>query len=309
MLNFTSELSIDNKIPFLDVNVDASTGKFLTSVYRKPTDNGKCLNGASECSETYKQSVVRSYIHRALKHCATWPLVHQELNRVKQLLVSNNFTQTDINKEIRHQLHKHFLPPAEDKPESKTHKNDDTAKTCIKLFYQGSMSTAYKVEEKSLREIISRNCTPVKPTDNLRLTIYYKSPKVSSLVMNNNISKDKSILKATNVVYEFKCPFGECARQPNSSYIGHTTTTLSRRITMHLQEGAPKHHVLTEHQRPLLRNVMVENTSVLTRNSNQRKLKVLEAVYIRDKDPNINRQSNMRGTIWLCDGQPLAPRI
>ena len=117
------------------------------------------------------------------------------------------------------------------------------------------------------------------------------------------------MLKMTNVVYEIKCPFGECARQPNSSYIGYTTTTLSRRITMHLQEGAPKHHVLTKHQIHLPRHVMVDNTCVLAKNSNKRKLKVLEAVYIRDKDPNINRQSNMRGTIWLCDGQPLAPRV
>ena len=311
VLNFTSELSTNNKIPFLDVSVNSTTGKFLTSVYRKPTDNGKCLNGISECPDTYKQSVVRAYIHRALKHCTTWPLVHEELNRIKQLLVSNNFTQTDIDKEIRRQLHKHFLPPDRHQITEQTNENScksDTAKTNIQLFYQGSMSTAYKEEEKVLRDIITRNCTPVKPTDKLRLTIYYKSPKVSSLVMNNNISKDHAMLKMTNVVYEFKCPFGECARQPNSSYIGHTTTTLSRRITMHLQEGAPKHHVLTKHKTTLQRHTIVDNTRVLVKNSNKRKLKVLEAVYIRDKDPNINRQSNMRGTIWLCDGQPLAPR-
>ena len=299
VLQFTSELSIDNRIPFLDVSVDASTGKFMTSVFRKPTDNGKCLNGLSECTNTYKKSVVRSYVHRALKYCSTWPLVHQELQRVKRLLASNNYPLSDVDNEIKRQLHARFLTHTD-----KTVKANDTPKTCIQLYYQAAMSSAYQADEKALQKIVFRNCSPARSTDQLKLTIYYKSPKVSSMIMSNDLSRDRSTLKATNVVYEFKCPFGECARQSNSSYIGHTTTTLSRRITMHLQEGAPKHHVLTKHKQTLNRRVMVENTSILCKDTNRRKLKVLEAVYIRDKDPNINRQSNMRGTIWLCDGQP-----
>ena len=46
----------------------------------------------------------------------------------------------------------------------------------------------------------------------------------------------------------------------------------------------------------------------LAKCSKRWKLKVLEAVYIRDRDPVINRQSEMRGTLQLCDGQKLAPR-
>ena len=309
VLDFTSELSVGNKIPFLDVNVDGSNGKYVTSVYRKPTDSGKCLNGNSECPETYKRSVIRAYIHRALRHCATWALVHQELSRVKQLLVNNYFTLTDIDKEIRHQLHRHFLTStAETKNRDRNHTGDPD-KADILLFYKGNMSTGYKAEEKALRDIVSKNCTAVRPSDEIKLTIYYQSPRVSSLIMNNNMSKESSKLKATNVIYEFKCPFGECAHQTNSSYIGHTTTTLSRRITMHLQDGAPKQHVRAKHHETLTRSTMVENTNILVKNSNRRKLKVLEAVYIRDKDPLINRQSNMIGTIWLCDSKPLVPRL
>ena len=39
-LTFTSEVEVDNKLPFLDVLVEKTSTCFLTSVYRKPTFSG-----------------------------------------------------------------------------------------------------------------------------------------------------------------------------------------------------------------------------------------------------------------------------
>ena len=76
-LNFTIEHSTENRINFLDVAVDASGPHMRTDVYRKPTDAGKCLHGQSECPVRYKESVIRAYVHRAIKHCSTWEVVSQ----------------------------------------------------------------------------------------------------------------------------------------------------------------------------------------------------------------------------------------
>ena len=86
ILGFTTERSVDNKLPFLDVAVDAPAGHYETDVYRKPTNSVNCLSGKSECPDRYKRSVVRAYVHRAFKHCSTWAALHQELQRVRQLL-------------------------------------------------------------------------------------------------------------------------------------------------------------------------------------------------------------------------------
>ena len=153
-----------------------------------------------------------------------------------------------------------------------------------------------------------KNCPPVKPQDKVKLMVYYRSLSVSNLVLQNNRYRDTSSLKATDVVHEFQCPLGDCARRNHSSYIGHTTTTLSRRTTMHLQNGAPEKHVRTKHNSDLTRKMMVDHTTILARCSNKKKLAILEAVLIRDKDPAINRQLDMRGTLLLYDGRPLAPR-
>ena len=170
------------------------------------------------------------------------------------------------------------------------------------------MTSAYKKDEKVLRDIVYRNCTPVAPYDKIKLIIYYQAPSTSKLVMTNDLSRDACDLKATNVVYEFQCPLGDCARR-KCSYIGYTTTTLSRRITMHLQNGAPERHTRLSHDKPLTRSMMVSNTNIIARCPRKRKLAVLEAVFIRDRDPAINRQMDMRGTLSLYDGRPLAPRI
>ena len=84
-------------------------------------------------------------------------------------------------------------------------------------------------------DIIRRNISVTNPKEALKL-IYYQNPSIKSLVLRN-MSDDPSMMKKSNVVYHYTCKKGDCALHNNSGYIGHTTTTtLSRRITMHLQQ-------------------------------------------------------------------------
>ena len=78
---------------------------------------------------------------------------------------------------------------------------------------------------------------------------------------------------------------------------------------MHLQDGAPLRHMQQEHNMELTRYMMVQNTIVLARCSKRKKLQALEAVYIRDSDPWINRQMNLQGSLVVFDPAPLRARI
>ena len=298
-LVFTIERSIENKISYLDINIDASDStKYVTQVYRKPTDTGKCLHGESQCPDRYKVSVIRSYVYRALKHCSSWPLVHEELQRVKQLLTSNGYSVTMVDEQIRAALNRHQQSAEKPKPDA-----------VHNIYYRNTMSPGYRTDEKVLQDIIHRNCKVQDPSHQLRLNIYYKSPKTSSLVLRNNMTNENSPLKQTNVIYHFKCTTGDCALLPNSGYIGMTTTTLSRRLTMHLQNGGPLTHLDKHHGQRLTRQMLTANTTILARGTTVRHLTALEAVYIRDFDPLINKQVNARGTLSLYDGAPLGARL
>ena len=289
-LTFTVEESIQNRISFLDVAIDASDVTFATSVHRKPTDAGKRLHADSQCPDRYKASVIRAYVIRALKHCSSWPLVHQELRRVKQMLADNHYDARAVDKQIKQALSQYMQP-----------KETSTQNTHT-LFYKNTMSPGYKADERVLHRIVHRNCKAKQPSDKIKLAIYYQNPTTSSLIMNNNPSRDRAPLKQKCVIYHYRCTQGGCALLRNSGYIGLTTTSLSRRLTMHLQQGGPKTHTESKQDTTLTRKMLTENITILERSANKRRLSALEAIFIRDMDPIINKQANITGTLNLFRG-------
>ena len=156
-----------------------------------------------------------------------------------------------------------------------------------------------------MRDIITKNVTPVQPDHHIRLKIYYKTPRTSSLIIRNNQQKTAT-LQQTNVVYRFKCSTGDCATR-NVYFIGHTTTTLSRRLTMHLQDGGPKTHIHDRHGTRLTRDLLTTNTTIIAQRHDKRRLAVTETIFIRDTAPIINTQTKTLTKIPLFDRQMTVP--
>ena len=104
-----------------------------------------------------------------------------------------------------------------------------------------------------------------------------------------NNTNEKTQLNTTNVIYQFTCPNEDCMLRSN--YIGSTTTTLSRRLTMPLTNGAIKEHQLARHQSNLTRN-NVGNTMILRKHCDTIRLFIHEALLIKFRDPKLNRQDS-----------------
>ena len=151
------------------------------------------------------------------------------------------------------------------------------------------MSTGYKTDERVLKSIIEGGVTPVDENDTIKLVIFYKNKKTSNLIMKNNLTEVRNDISRTGVVYQYTCPIGNCQFR-NTSYIGMTTTTLSRRLTNHLQSGTPKTHTLQEHNMCLTREMLVANTTIIDNCSDKRRLQVMEALHIQEKKPIMNVQ-------------------
>ncbi|XP_071542966.1 uncharacterized protein [Panulirus ornatus] len=103
-LRFTVEWNNYGKITFLDVMVNTTTGSFVTDAYRKPTNQGKCMNGICEYIHDYKRSVIRAYVRRMIKMCSTWQLLHQELQRVRQMLINKGYSNTEFDTIVNNML-------------------------------------------------------------------------------------------------------------------------------------------------------------------------------------------------------------
>ena len=156
------------------------------------------------------------------------------------------------------------------------------------------MSPAYKVDERVLKSIISRNVKCILPENRVNVVIYYRNIKSSNLIMRNNLHASRCKLKSTNVVYEFKCPCEDCPLPPNSTYIGYTQCTLSRRLSNHLQNGAIQSHFMDVHDRRISRACIVENTRILRKMNDFNRLTICEALLIKLKKSQINRQDTGR---------------
>ena len=155
----------------------------------------------------------------------TYIALLSELTRMKQILINNGYSNSEIDKEINEQMEKQA-----------SHEDTEDKPAMVRLYYRNFMNTAYKDDERALRNIITSNVICKDKDKKLQLTIYYKNKKTRNLVMRNNTNNISKPSKSTNVVYKFTCSHEDC-RPQTVSYIGATTTTLSRRLTMHKTRG------------------------------------------------------------------------
>ena len=115
----------------------------------------------------------------------------------------------------------------------------------ITVYYKSFMSTAYKADEKAVRDVVSMNVTPTNPSSKVKLVVYYRNLRNASLIIRNNTRPPPTNLESSCLVYQFKCPLARCEQQ---SYIVMTQTTLERRTVGHLQARAIKTHFHNRHR-------------------------------------------------------------
>ena len=282
VLKFTYEESQNGQLPFLDILTIYNNDNFSSRVYVKPTDAGICLNGNSECPDRYKETVILNYVKRAWTTCSSYEYFENELLRVKQLLVNNSYSNKLIDKTI-----KSFL----DKVNNPTRTTDENIEI-TNVFYKNFMNSSYKVDEKVLKKIIKDNVQSKNENHKINVVIYYNNLKTMNMVMRNNLTLNKRELSQFNIIYEFKCPKDECIRQQNinNAYLGYTECTLSRRLSMHLQNGAIVTHSIATHKKKIDRKTIVDCTKIRFRENDKNRLEILEAILILCEKPEINKQ-------------------
>ena len=94
----------------------------------------------------------------------------------------------------------------------------------------------YKSDEKILKTLIHRNIIPTDPNKKKKIIIYYNKFKTSNLVIKNNSAPSIGVLHKKKVIYQFKCPLGECISENNNIYVSLTSTNQSRWLTMNLSD-------------------------------------------------------------------------
>ena len=89
---FSFEQEKNGKLSFLDVEISREKGKFVTTVYRKPTFSGEYTHFEIFLSTVYKFGMIYILAYRCFKICSDWTKFHEELSFMKQVFLKNGYS-------------------------------------------------------------------------------------------------------------------------------------------------------------------------------------------------------------------------
>ena len=204
-LEFTVEKECDEKLPFLDVLIEKSEDRFLTSVYRKPTFSGTYQKWSSFVPLNRKLNLISMLTHRALCICSKQKL-SDELQKIRTILQSNGYPSSVIESRIRSKMSelsdtKNFGPKK--KP------------VYLKVPYMG-------VEAEKMMKAVR---------DSVKNTFYSVNFRAVFTTQNVLPAAKKDVLPIHSnsmIIYQFKC------KRCDSVYIGRCYRRLTDRISEHV---------------------------------------------------------------------------
>ena len=84
-LTFTMELPVDDRIPFIDIEIIKNGTKLETQVYRKSTNTGLLLHFHSHTDKRYKDSLLTTMLHRAYALSSTTESFNEECTKLRSI--------------------------------------------------------------------------------------------------------------------------------------------------------------------------------------------------------------------------------
>ena len=260
-LTFTMQTCDEDKLPYLDTNVEIKDRRFSTTIYRKPSSTDTIMNYNSCVPQAWKRNLVKGFYYRN-KRLVSKDVQNSEWLKTRHLLIKNSFPPKfidDLTKQIE-----------------MTSLNENKQTTKEKHFV--SIPYINRVSEK-----YGRNITKILEDSGVNINVSYRTCKVGSYFsLKDSVNK----YYKSRVVYKFKCP-GDLDNQ----YIGETERQLFVRIEEHIK---PSNSAVFEH----IENCsFCKNCSniyncfeILKVCNSYNNLLAVEALLIKKFQPNLNNK-------------------
>ena len=123
-------LDYENPLPFLDVLVTHGRPNFSTSIslyrcidvslYKKKAFTGLYTDFSSLAPDKYKNNLISVLVYRAIHISSSYQNFHNEVVRIKEILVKNSFPMALTDRIIKSFLDKRFAPRPPAPQEAKT---------------------------------------------------------------------------------------------------------------------------------------------------------------------------------------------
>jgi hypothetical protein len=279
-MRFTYESESNESINFIGLTIKHKPSVinlhgFETSVYRKPTSTSLFTNFNSFTPFAYRLSVFKCLLYRAFHLCSSWNLFHEEVDRIKSLLLRNSYPSWILDRIIKFSVSNFVQPNVKYGP----HKE----RLFIGLPYLGNATDQVR---RSIKQI-SKQFIPHKD-----VIVYFKPGlRISNFF---RIKDTTPFDLRSQVVYEYKC--ASC----NGSYIGQTSRHLRHRIAEHAGISHLTGNTMKSQSHSSIRDHCVNCSNstcssrdfkILAKGTNELELLVKERLLINRKKPLLNGNS------------------
>ena len=284
-IKFTKEIENNGHLPFLDINIKKENNSLSTSVYRKNTFTGLCMNFNSFAPFIYKINLIKTLIFRSFSLSSSYFNMHLDFVKVKSFLVLNGFKSNIIDKYIKSFLGRIYNSPKP--PIDSVNKHT----LFIKLPFHGEES--FKIR-RNLHKLFSKFYPQIK------LNVVFQSG-----FRIKNMFRFKDTIPTplrSSLVYKYVC--SRC----NSVYIGKTSRHISTRICEHLGISYRTTMPLTNPPFSAIRNHTIHNHNNYTISPNeftivesaQTDFQLLkkESILIKQIQPNLNNMESLTLKIY-----------
>ena len=185
-------------------------GKFVTSVYRKPTFSGVFSHFDSLIPKTYKFGLVSTLIFRCFSICSDMTKFHEEVCKLKTLFKKNGYKENFFDKCLKKFLDKIYTKKI-------SVYNVPKKDICIVLPFLGKLSLTVRTNlQKTVKELL--------PYCKLKVVFQIPTKLQSKFNFKDRINKEiRSLL-----VYKFEC--SSC----KTTYIGKTKRDFKVRVSDHM---------------------------------------------------------------------------
>lgn len=267
-IEFTKEIEENNKIAFLDVEIQReSDGKFTTRVYRKPTHTGQYLHYDSYAPMEHKRSVGVTLFKRALTHSTTIEDKELEEQRIERELEQNGYPRLGIAK-------------------MKKQANNKEEKEKTKWRYPRATIPYVKGQSETIRRKLANEGLPISFKPYRTIGQMVQTPK-----------DQIEMAEQRGVVYWIPS-YGS----KNQSYVGETGRQLKTRVKEHMDDvrlGRKEKSAVSRFVYSEGIGMDWKNVRILDKDFNWKGRKIKESWMIMEKNPEINENKGCLDPSYL----------
>ena len=205
---------MDDKIPFIGIEIVKLGIKLETQVYRKPTNTGLLLHFQSHTDKRYKDSLLKTMIHRAYALSSTTEAFNAECAKLR-----SSFSRLDYPMGLIDSAINNFL--LRNSSANKAESNDDSSTVRISLPFKDQVAAnAVRKQSRDLSYLsyLSYKIGPI-------LQPVFVSKKLGQDLKPKEIKP--SIVNKQCVAYSFSCDLCD------ADYVGCTARHLHQCIAEH----------------------------------------------------------------------------